>query len=155
MSKTLNIAVCLFVALIIGIVLWAFGMFQFSRPFGPAAPVVPALPSLAAELRQAKSLCEGRGVAVKDAARKGSNARRQLTQGRTLYEATRLEVDGCISYICTAMDRRFIREDEGAIARKMSTCRATMDEFITWADKMLVRPKASVDPFDAASKLLP
>src|SRR5438093_1402798 len=63
---------------------------QIVRPLpnGRPAPVVPQLPDLAANLSQAKSLCESRARSAQTAARNRRSLRREMGRGSKLYSET-------------------------------------------------------------------
>ena len=118
------------------VVLVALGVLQnqFLPLPGQKVPVVPYLPAIAAEMMRAKSLCEGRARDVK-----AGRTRRLITlqrdlQGRQLYTDTKVEFDGCITFICTAMDRKFIENDSAEIEKQMKLAEKKMAAFLKWYD---------------------
>jgi hypothetical protein len=116
------------------LVFWGCSENQFFHPTGHKVPVVPQLPAIAAEMRRAKSLCEGRAREVK-----AGRTRRLITlqrdlQGRQLYTDTKVEFDGCITFLCVAMDRKFVANDSAEIEKQLKQAEKKMAAFLKWYD---------------------
>src|SRR6266849_4160114 len=108
---------------------------QFLPLPGRKVSVVPQLPAIAAELRKAKSLCEGRAREAKAAGKRRLQiSQRELQNGRQLYTNAKAEFDGCITYLCTAMDRKFIENDSAEIEKRMKQAGEKMAAFLKWWD---------------------
>jgi len=115
---------------------------QFLPLPGQKVPVVSQLPAIAAEMRRAKSLCEGRAREVKAGRTRRLIALQRDLQGRQLYTDTKAEFDGCITFICTAMDRRFVANDSAEIEKQMKQAEKKMAAFLTWYDSSHPRTEA-------------
>jgi hypothetical protein len=110
---------------------------QVVRPLPDAAPapVIPQLPDLAAELRKAKSLCEGLARQAKGMAAAGRLAPERLERGRRLYTDAKADFDDCIEYLCDGLSRRFNQADPQRVAERMAVANAKMNAFVQWADQ--------------------
>jgi hypothetical protein len=102
-------------------------------PGGTPAPVVPKLPDIVQYLRECKSLCEGRAEEVKANSRRRMRPR-LLARGERLYNDAKVQFDGCISYLQTALSRRFNDDDPAKILKSLNAASRKMDLFIGWYD---------------------
>jgi hypothetical protein len=130
---------------------------QIVRPFpgGQPAPVVPQLPNLAADLSSSKSICESRATQVKSMSG-GRGLSRELAQGQRLYGNAKAELDGCIDFLCTGLDRRFTPDDPANLAERMKKASQQVTAFVGWADAVIDRRVmgATAEPLSEGLDLL-
>jgi hypothetical protein len=126
---------------------------QFLPLPGQKVPVVSQLPAIAAEMRRAKSLCEGRAREVKAGRTRRLIALQRDSQGRQLYTDTKVEFDGCIAFLCVAMDRKFVANDSAEIEKQLKQAEKKMAAFLKWYDSSHPRIGAE-NLFDQIPKLV-
>jgi hypothetical protein len=147
------------VVLIVGglvLVICEWSRLQFLPLPGQKVPVVPQLPAIAAEMKRAKSLCEGRAREAKAAGKKRLQiSSREFQRGPRLYTDTKAEFDGCILYLCIAMERKFVENDSAEIEKRMKRAGEKMAAFLDWSDKLRSHPRiAAESPLDQIPELV-
>ena len=145
-------------AIVVGLVLvaWGWSHLQFISLPGQKVPVIPQLPAIAAELKKAKSLCEGRAREAKAAGKRRLQIpAREFQRGPRLYTDTKAEFDGCILYLCIAMERKFIENDSAEIEKRLKRAGEKMAAFLNWSDKVRHHPRiGSESPLDQTAELV-
>ena len=112
---------------------------QLVRPFpnAPPAPVVPDLPDLIAELRQSKTIGEGRARAAIDLLTQRRD-QAALFQAQRLYEDAQAEFNGAIDYLKAGLSRRFTDSDVPRIAARMVAGKGKIDRFADWVNDLIL-----------------
>jgi hypothetical protein len=150
--------ITLIVAIVVGLLLvgWGWNNLQFISIPGRKVPVVPQLPAIAAELKRAKSLCEGRAREAKAIGKRRLQiSKKEFQRGPRLYTDTKAEFDGCIIFLCTAMERKFIENDSAEIERQLKRAGEKMTAFLDWSDKIQSHPRIGAEgSLDQVSELV-
>ena len=121
-------------------------------PDGPAAPVVPQLPDVIAELSRSKSLGEDRAqAAIAILTQRQDEAR--LFQGRQLYDDARAEFNGAIDYLRSGLSRRFEDGDSQQVAIRMLNGKQKIETFVSWV-RDLNGPVIGAGPLDTFAEAL-
>lgn len=127
---------------------------QIIRPFPNAtpAPVVTDLPDLIFELRQAKTIGEGRARAAITLLSQ-RQAQANLFQAKRLYEDAQADFNGAIDFLRTGLSRRFINSDVPRIAALMVKGKQKVDRFTGWVNN-LNGPVIGAGPLDTTAEIL-
>lgn len=126
---------------------------QFVRlPGAPSEPVVDDLPKFIGKFQAAKTRAESRAISSHEIIRDRQwNA--EMRRGRKMYDEARAGFDECISFIQTALQRRFENRDASDIETLLDSSEASMSRFMAWCDS-LERPAIGDLPVPDVAKFL-
>ncbi len=122
-------------------------------PTAPPPPVVPALPTLVAELSRVKTVCEDRAREAKNFIRHHHVRERDIRIGQRHYTGVRSELNGIIDHLRAGLSVRFTNDDLGKIRERFKTASARMNEFISWADALEHPQFGAIDPLDVVREM--
>jgi hypothetical protein len=142
---------------------WMISQAQTNNTFVKPIPVaekdkpiiLKQLPDLAAELQRAKSMAEGKALEAKDLLKRRRDRDTQTANGRGLYVATKAELDGCITYLCTGLDSGFTKDAPDAIANRFRASQQRIGALGEWVDGLMPPQVGAFDPLTALLEMVP
>jgi hypothetical protein len=117
--------------------------------------IIKQLPNLAAELQKAKSMAEGQALEAKDLLKRRRDRDAQTARGRGLYVATKAELDGCITYLCTGLDSGFTTDAPDTIANRFRASQQRIGALGEWAEGLKPPQVGAFDPLTALLEMVP
>jgi hypothetical protein len=121
---------------------------QFVRPIPDSqpAPVVPELPDLMANLDMIRMRAESQAGEAKGLASQGRIPGDELTQGHGYYDRVRENANATITYMQTALHRRFTPTDVDAIRSRMRETVQALSTFGRWYSRFSQPGVGATDP---------
>jgi hypothetical protein len=121
---------------------------QFVRPIPDSqpAPVVPELPDLMANLDMIRMRAESQAGEAKRFAAQGRIRGGELAKGRGYYDRVRENTNATITYMQTALHRRFIPADVDAIQSRIRDTAQALSTFGTWYARFSQPDVGATDP---------
>jgi hypothetical protein len=141
---------------LLGWIGWQPGNNQLTPVIPGAAQPAPVfkLPAMAAELASVKAECEGDGSIIRNLASTGGISRQQVFKGEKLFIVVKKETDGCITFLSSALARRFQEGDEAEIRTRLIRVRYAVNAFVTWFDEIQPRTPGAFTSLDSILSFL-